>query len=45
MPESSSPFALTPAHLTACLATLINGPYAGDDTAGVAGLAAEKGTR
>jgi hypothetical protein len=42
MPENdSNPFTLTPVHLTACLATLIHGPYADDDTTGVAGLAAE----
>jgi hypothetical protein len=42
MPENnSSMFTLTPAHLTACLVTLVNGPYADDDTAGVADLAAE----
>lgn len=42
MPENeSSPFTITPAHLSACLVTLIHGPYADADTAGVAGLAAE----
>jgi len=32
---------LTPAYLTACLAGLVNGPYADADTADAAGLAAE----
>jgi hypothetical protein len=42
MPENhTGPFTLTPAHLTICLTTLINGPYADADTADVAGLAAE----
>jgi hypothetical protein len=42
MPENNSnPFTLTPAHLTACLSTLIHGPYADTDTAGVAALTAE----
>jgi hypothetical protein len=38
---SSTPFTIAPAHLTACLATLVHCPYADADTAGVAGLTAE----
>ena len=42
MPENNTgPLTLTPAHLTACLAACVNGPYADDDTADVAGLTAE----
>jgi hypothetical protein len=42
MPENdSNPFTLAPAHLSACLVTLIHGPYADADTVGVGGLAAE----
>jgi hypothetical protein len=42
MPENVSiPITLTPAHLSACLAGLVHGPYGDADTAGVAGLAAE----
>jgi hypothetical protein len=42
MPENdSSPFTITPAHLRACLVTLVHGPYADGDTAVVGGLAAE----
>jgi hypothetical protein len=42
MPESNSnPFTLTPAHLSACLITLIHGPYADTDTANVAAITAE----
>ena len=42
MPEiGSSPFTITPAHLRACLVTLIHCPYADAHTAAVGGLAAE----
>jgi hypothetical protein len=42
MPESdTSPFTIAPAHLTACLTTLVHGPYADADTASVGDLTAE----
>lgn len=41
MPDNNSTLTLTPAHLTACLAGLVNGPYADADTAVAADLAAE----
>ncbi|HET6190178.1 MAG TPA: hypothetical protein VFE59_24660 [Trebonia sp.] len=41
MPDTDTDRSLLPAQLGAALAALVHGPYADEDTAGVAGLAAE----